>query len=277
MPETQTGSFGFLGQKVGPFPLFVWMAGGIGVWYLFFRPKTATGTTADTGVDPSTGQPYASELASSQQQLADLQTQAQATGGQHGFQDNQQWSVAAINYLTSTGDDPAQANEAIQQYLNGQQLTPQQQSLVSLAISVLGAPPSPPGPTGTPPGQVAQPPGVSPPPPSPSPKPSPGPAQVNRYPAPGGLKVLSKTATSATVQWNNTTPPAKSFTVATYTSQGRRVGYSTVDVPDATGGHGTYTITGLSKSTAYKAEVWANGGKVAPPHATAAFTTAAKL
>lgn len=97
-------------------------------------------------------------------------------------------------------------------------------------------------------------------------------SQVTKYPAPGGLAVTAKTPTSVTIRWNQTSPPAATFTVALYQMNGKTAYQGTVAVPDTTGGGGTATVTGLHSKYAYTIHVWANGGKQAPPAASTKVT-----
>lgn len=167
-------SFGFLSHKTGPFPLWVWIAGGIGAYYLLGRGKTGTGTGTGSAppnqqtdpagnigtIDPATGYVYGTpeDLAAL---AANNSTGTTGTGTTTttGYADNAAWGRAAVNFLVGTGIDPTQANEAITTYLASQQLTTQQQADVNAAITALGAPPSLPGPVGAPPGGVVTPPG----------------------------------------------------------------------------------------------------------------------
>lgn len=162
--------FGFLSQKVGPLPLWVWMAAGIGAWYFLLGgkkggtgsasavPNQQTDPAGNIGsIDPATGYVYGTP-----EDLAALASNNAGTGTGAGtgtstttaYTDNASWGRAAVNYLVGIGDDPTQASEAIQQYLAGQTLTTQQQAMVNSAIQALKAPPTLPGPTGTPPGPV---------------------------------------------------------------------------------------------------------------------------
>jgi hypothetical protein len=96
-------------------------------------------------------------------------------------------------------------------------------------------------------------------------------AQVSQYPAPTGAKVTKLTSTSAKVNWNylnSPTPKPQSYTVAAYTTSGKLAQYLTVASPDTASGQGQATLTGLKSGTTYNVQVWANGGKVAPPGAT---------
>ncbi len=95
------------------------------------------------------------------------------------------------------------------------------------------------------------------------------------YPAPSGLQVYDVAAKGVRLSWNAVTGPSgqhpNSYTVATYDSKGKLVNQH-----DTTAGN-TNTAEygrggkGLPKGT-YHSNVWANGGPVAPQHASATFT-----
>jgi len=95
---------------------------------------------------------------------------------------------------------------------------------------------------------------------------------VDKFPAPPELKVTGKSSTSVSLSWENTNPPAGSFTVAVYQENGKVASQTTVSVPDTTGGQGVTTITGLVPKYSYNIHVWANGGTAAPPHSTVSVT-----
>lgn len=182
MAETEAAThaagkgFDALKQKVGPLPLYAWLAIFAGVWY-YFQKKNTSSTTGATGatpnqqtdpagnigtIDPATGYVYGTP-----EDLAALAannstgTGSSTVGGTSGstvagqYTDNNSWGVAAINYLVGIGIDPTTANEAIESYLASQSLTANQQADVNLAIQALGAPPQPPGPVGNNPSPVA--------------------------------------------------------------------------------------------------------------------------
>lgn len=270
-PAPAKGQFGVLAHKAGPLPVGVWLVIGVGVWWFVARGGGGggggTAPAADAGVDPMTGAPWSQEYAAASVKLSEQQ-QSGTIPGPKTYANNTDWSRSAINYLVSLGIDPSQANQAITVYLSSQALTSQQQADINLAITGVGAPPDLPGPGSTNPGQIVTPPTVTPPKPVVTPPP-----QVTRYAAPAGLKVTGTTPSTVSVQWTIGTPKPASYTVATYQANGVRVGYSTVSVPDATKGNETTTITGLHSKWSYKVNVWANGGKQAPPHATVVATT----
>lgn len=116
----------------------------------------------------------------------------------------------------------------------------------------------------------------------PGPKGSPGPqgppgttgnaGQAHQYPAPTGLKVKKLSNTSVQLMWDyitQTMPRPTSYTVAAY-SKGKLVAQQTVNAPDTASGQASMTLQGLPKSENLQYHVWANGGSVAPPHASAA-------
>ncbi len=106
----------------------------------------------------------------------------------------------------------------------------------------------------------------------PPPIPTPG-QKVHQYRAPTSL-TSKVNGHSVTISWSlsgQPSPPPSSYTVAIYSSSGKTISQNTVSVPDTTGGRGTFTTTVSAKGT-YHANVWANGGSQAPPHATTNFT-----
>jgi LPXTG-motif cell wall-anchored protein len=110
--------------------------------------------------------------------------------------------------------------------------------------------------------------------PAPAPPPGPGgggtPPPVTRYPAPTGLQARAESATQAVVSWNPVSPPAPNYTLAVYQLNGKRVQQTTV--AGVGGGRISTAVSGLHPSWQYQVHVWANGGQVAPPHASTLLT-----
>jgi hypothetical protein len=99
--------------------------------------------------------------------------------------------------------------------------------------------------------------------------------QANQYPAPTGLKLSKLTGTTAKINWNyitGTTPKPTSYTIAVYQLNGKLAQQFTVNAPDTASGAAQATVTGLHPGWQYHVNVWANGGKVAPPHVTGTLT-----
>lgn len=208
------------------------------------------------------------------------------------FGTNSQWAQAAETYLISLGYDATTVTNALGAYITGSQVTSDQAVVINAAIGAEGYPPVA-GSNGNPPGINLG--TTTTPPPSggggggtggggggggtggggggtPPPPPTPTPTRVHEYPAPSGLRVVSKTSSSVTITWDNTNPPATSSTVAVYQMNGKNVHYGTVSLPDATGGRGETTVSGLHPGWQYQIHVWQNGGAVAPPHAATTVT-----
>lgn len=290
-------SFGFLAKKVGPLPLGVWLVAAVVIWYYFAHKNSATSTAGAAGsqtdpagnvgtIDPATGYVYGTseDSAALGQNSSDdtSTTDTSGTGTTAGtYPDNNSWARAAINYLVGIGVDPTQANQAVENYITSQTLTTQEQGDVNLAIQGLGAPPDLPGPASTNPGQVVTPPGGTG--TSTSTAAPPSPTDVTRYPAPTGLTVTSKTSTSVGLKWADTPGtvgstkvyPA-SYTIALYQLNGKTASMTTLSAPDNKGGQCVTTVTGLHPGWSYKISVWANGGKQAPPGASATVALPSK-
>lgn len=247
-------------RKVGPFPVFVWgllLAGGI---YLYRSRKSGpagqqTDPAGNVGViDPATGYVYGSmqdqnALAARQSGNTDLPPSQDTKAGQYA--DNNAWGRAAENYLVGLGEDPTAANEAIQQYLSSQTLTPQQQAMINLVIQGIGAPPQLPGPTGTPPPNITPPPG----------------GVVYATNPPNGLTVSGHTSTSISLKWNAATN-ATGYTVR----YGRDANASDGSVSVGSGTT-TATVGGLAPDVLYYLRVQATPAKDSDPFASTTATT----
>jgi Fibronectin type III domain len=250
-----------LTRKVGPFPVWVWGILLAGAIYLVRRRMgAAAGQQTDPAgnvgtIDPATGYVYGSQqdqaaMAAHNSTSTDTSSPSASTvGGQYA--DNSSWGRAAVNYLVGLGEDPTAANEAIQQYLGSQQLTPQQQAMVNLAIQGIGAPPQLPGPTGTPPPPVTTPPG----------------GIVYATNPPTGLVVTGHTSSTISVKWNATTN-ATGYTLR----YGRDS--NTTDGSVAVGsGTTTATAAGLSPGTLYFLRVQATPAKAVDAFASTTAST----
>lgn len=289
-----------------------WLIGGvagIGIVYYIRRQSPAGGAAAGTaatvtdpstgqsypasGIDPVTGMSYASEI--SQYGSVSAAETAVGYGGAAGtayasgyvgtagyptassyvgnpgqstntvtFTSNAAWTQAAQDYLVNTvGLASSQVSTALGTYVTGGAVNAAQQGIIEQAIAAEGYPPNS-GPGGFPPGIRTA--------PSTTPAPAPAPHAVEQYPAPSGLKVTSKTATTVSIEWHNTSPPAASSSVRAFQTNGQQVYYATVALPDAKGGLGSTTVNGLHPGWSYIIQVWQNGGAKAPPGATVHVT-----
>lgn len=235
MPEaTASKGLGFLGQKAGPLPLWVWLAGGLGLVYYYEKQNTTpAGNTATTGtatdsagntgvIDPETGYVY-----DSPQDIAALQAQTatQAASGSSGG------DSGASSGGTSSGGPTDTSGGASS-----------------------GAPSGGPSPT---------------PPPASSPPVNP----KWSYPAPKALTAYSVAAKGYRIRWTAVRGPGgqvpSTYTVATYSSAGALVDqFTTPSTDTAEYGKGG---GGLPKGT-YHTNVWANGSPQAPSHSSVSVT-----
>lgn len=265
MAEATAGgksAFAFLAKKAGPLPIGVWLVALLGLWWYFNHKSAGSGSGSQTDpagntgvINPQTGYVYGSPedkaaLAANDATTTDTTTTNNGTVA-GSYTDNAAWSRAAVNYLVGLGLDPAQANEAVQQYLSSQQLTTAQQADVNLAIQGIGPPPDLPGPVGTAPKPV-----VNPPPSNPPPK-----KTVYASNPPKGFHIGKRTKNSVGLGWSKAAN-ATSYTVAYGTKRGSQQYKHSVP-----GNQTSITIHNLKPNTAYYWEVWANPTKKGGPHA----------
>lgn len=132
-----------ISRRIGPFPLWVWLVGvgGVGIWYYRRQqaaaasPATNTlagGTLAGVGPDgsiaagvPSTG-------------TVDTSGGTNATSPTPTLQD---WANAALRALASAGVSPALAEQAISDFMSGNQLNAAESNIVNRALQLAGYPP----------------------------------------------------------------------------------------------------------------------------------------
>jgi cytoskeletal protein RodZ len=95
------------------------------------------------------------------------------------------------------------------------------------------------------------------------------------YPAPSGLATYDTASSGVRLQWNAVTGPSgqhpNSYTVATYNSKGKLVDQFSTQAGNTNTAEYGKGGKGLPKGT-YHTNVWANGGPVAPPHASVQYT-----
>jgi hypothetical protein len=253
-----------LGKKVGPFPLGVWLAGGVGViWYLRKKQagsgsSTPAATTSQTGygtdpagntgyIDPSTGYVYGSA-----EDIAALQSQG---------------LVGANSYNTGGSGDTSGTGAS------GSSMAPV--PAVTGTSATTGA-------ATTPSGTAVTTPGAAPAATVPASTPASGAAAPKnnswKYPAPGGLAANSISDSGFRLSWNGVTGPngqkPPSYTVAVFQQNGTKVSQHSVNTTSSIE-YGPGGI-GLKPGTPYKAQVWANGGPVAPPGSVIVVTTKPK-
>jgi hypothetical protein len=266
------GSAEFLTRKVGPLPMWMWLAGGGAAWFFFLRGKSSssssqqsaaqaqeqtgygTDPSGNTGyIDPQTGYVYGSaeDIAALQQQgtlASDTYASQSASGGSQ--------AGGSVDTSGDTGTTSSTPGGTTTSTSGTAGTTPS-----GTSVSTPGS-----GSTATSGTKTTTP-------------AAPSSSSSNwQYPAPSGLTASSVSSTGYSISWNPVTGPGGqkpgTYTVATYTANGTKVDQfqsgSTSTKEYGAGGKG------LTPSTSYRTDVWANGGPVAPPHATVAVTTKPK-
>lgn len=181
------------------------------------------------------------------------------------FSTNAAWSQYAITILVGNGMDAGPLTDALGAYIGGSPVVAAQQTLINDAIAVAGYPPVA-GSGGKPPGINLSAPSTGGTNPTGS---GTGGSKSWKFPAPGGLKASSISHTGYRLSWNPVKGPGgqtpASYTVRTYDSAGHEV--DTFDAHSASTAEYGRGGGGLKPGT-YHTNVWANGGSLAPPHAT---------
>lgn len=137
--STGSGPFGFLTHKIGPFPVWLYAAAAIGVyyWYTHYGPGASSASSAS-------GQKSAAGTANVDQ----ITVQPSVSGSQ--YKTNAEWEDAALNYLVAESVPPDEASAALFNYLHSKALNTQEQKDVNLAIEGIGPPPKIPAPSEVP-------------------------------------------------------------------------------------------------------------------------------
>lgn len=153
-----------LGRKVGPFSVAGWAGigvAGVGLGLLLKRSGMfgAGKSEAEPEPEPETVPTYTGGV------VPVVSGAAPDTGttGRKTPTDNLEWSKLCLEYLVADGQDPIASQQALALFLFGDELTPQQAALVSMALKAYGLPPD-----GAPP-MVVKSPGTSTPAPEPEP------------------------------------------------------------------------------------------------------------
>ncbi len=95
------------------------------------------------------------------------------------------------------------------------------------------------------------------------------------YPAPSGLQTYDVSGKGVRLSWNAVTGPSgqhpNAYTVATYDSKNKQVDQFTTSAGNTNTAEYGKGGKGLPRGT-YHTNIWANGGPVAPSHATVQYT-----
>jgi hypothetical protein len=142
MAESDVMDPAFWTKKAGPLPVWAWVGiagGGIGFFYLRKKNTVQAPTAADVAGSSDTGFGTTTQGVGGQSATVNGGTTTVTTAPA----DNQSWSVKAQNMLIAQGFDPATVALALSNYLGGNNLTPQQQAIVSEALRDAGPTPEP--------------------------------------------------------------------------------------------------------------------------------------
>jgi nucleoid-associated protein YgaU len=139
-----------LGKMYGPLPLGAWVAaigGGLGIMVYTKRQSasTAAATAGSVPLTDANGNPIDTSGgvgAGGSGQWTDLTTPTNTSVAPTPTT-NDEWQVAAINYLIASGYNPTQADAAIRAYASGATPTISQWALVNAALAKLGSLPQP--------------------------------------------------------------------------------------------------------------------------------------
>lgn len=135
-----------LGKQVGPLPLGAWLAVvgvGLGVGY-YGRSNSGATTTAPTDTTASALDPNSADTVGTgvNGQWVDVNPPT-SPSPQGPPADNDEWGRRAINDLIALGINPALAQSAVANGLQGNTMSVQQYAVWTMALGKLGAPPFP--------------------------------------------------------------------------------------------------------------------------------------
>lgn len=125
-----------LGKQMGPLPLGAWIAvvgigGGI-AWY-----ARNQGSDEPTIVEDASGVPGVGTGGSGLwTELTPPTSSTPATP-----KTNEEWAIKMTQWLIAMGYDPIKSETAVRKYVNQGKLSPQEFTLVTLAMAVIGPPP----------------------------------------------------------------------------------------------------------------------------------------
>lgn len=136
------------GKHYGPFTLPVWAAiivgggvAGLAIRHFQGSGSTPTNTAAVPETDANNPANYGYTATGGPFAGGGTGSSTVSAGGTIAATTNTQWSQIALEELISQGTDPALAQQAIGNFLDGEPLTAQQKSIISLAIRLAGSPP----------------------------------------------------------------------------------------------------------------------------------------
>lgn len=134
-----------MGKMVGPLPMGAWVVivGGGLTFALYTRHAQVKGSIAGAQpADPTTSVDASGGVGvGGSGQWTDLTPPSSASTD--APTNNDQWEIAAVDYLIAKGYDPALSDSAIRKWFGGAKLSITEYALVREALTRLGEPPSP--------------------------------------------------------------------------------------------------------------------------------------
>lgn len=251
MADSDTGIGATLTKKVGPLPLWIWLAGGgLLIWY--YEKQQSSSSTASTGASTTAGTTLVTDPAGNTCTAVDP-----VTGYCPGTPQDTA-ALAALQGATSSTSDTGSSTTTGATDTSG--------------ANSSGAPTG--GPSTTPPA-VSSPPVTTTSPTAPAASGSTAANASWSYPAPSGLQAYDVASNGYRLSWNAVKGPSgqapSGYTVATYNASGQEVDSFTTQAGNTNTAEYGKGGSGLPKGT-YHSNVWANGGPKAPNHATVTVT-----
>lgn len=148
VPETHHSSLSALTRKIGPLPGYAWVVIVVAIYYLYRKFYGGGGTATNTPVGTSDATPGSTGYSTSPVDYGG--GAGYASGGMltspgsgvSAAQDNASWGKQAAGALIASGANPGLVNNAINDYLNGNPLSAQEQQIINQALSQFGEPPN---------------------------------------------------------------------------------------------------------------------------------------
>lgn len=130
------------GKMVGPLPMGAWVVvigGGLG--FAYYTKKQTAAAATPTVVDSTSGTPGVGTGGSGQWQDLTVPTTGSTSNVAPAIATNEDWGVAATNWLIAQGYNAAIADSAVRKYLGMDSLSAQEFAMITAALGHLGAPP----------------------------------------------------------------------------------------------------------------------------------------
>lgn len=128
-----------MGKKLGPLPVYAYAVIIVGAAYGVYWWRNRVGVSAPQGVtEVNTGMSSAGPMPGTNDYSGNV---GSSTKAPPASQSNAQWAKNVADGMIATGTSPTDANNAVAAYLAGQDLTPVQQAVITVALKIYGNPP----------------------------------------------------------------------------------------------------------------------------------------